>query len=237
MGSDPAVPKLEEILPKLSAKFAENVGKSLSATPTALGPIEIKARAIAILGELVRSDNNLRQHQSQLGLAFDEVFADLILSAHLGACCLDNPAQIVLRRALETGIAVSFLWDSPAAFFGWTAHDKDLSFRNMIEFISGESYRTMLLHENPDYKGEVFIDPTRAETLYRTFSNVTHGKWTTFEAAAPDRFSHNISEWVAHLLRIEEVENLLLNVWRVRFPKHFVELMIRIPAIERLNQI
>ena len=86
-------------------------------------------------------------------------------------------------------------------------------------------------------KGEVFIDPTRAETLYRTFSNVTHGKWTTFEAAAPDRFSHNISEWVAHLLRIEEVENLLLNVWRVRFPKHFVELMIRIPAIERLNQI
>lgn len=232
MESDPVVPRLEEILPKLSAKFAENVAKSLAATPTALTPIEIKARAIALLGELVRADKNLARHQSQLGLAFDEVFADLTLSAYLGACCLDNPARIVLRRALETGIAISFLWDSPCAFYGWTAHDKDLNFRGMVEFISSESYKTMLLNENPNYKGESVVDVTRAETLYRAFSNVTHGKWATFEAAAPDRFSHNVTEWTAHLLNIGEVEDLLLKAWRVRFQPHFAELLTRIPALE-----
>jgi hypothetical protein len=226
---------LEKILPNLSAKFSENVLKSLAAAPTAVIPIEIKARAIATLGEVVRADKNLQKHQSQLGLAFDEVFADVILSAYLGASCLDNPARIVLRRALETGIAISFLWDSPCAFYGWKTHDKDLNFRSMVEFLSGESYKTLLLHENQEYSGQPVIDSDRAEGLYRSFSNVTHGKWSTFEASAPDRFSHNISDWTEHLLLIGEVQHLLLNLWKYRFPIHFAEVLIRVPAVGSLR--
>jgi hypothetical protein len=231
--SDPAVPKLESILPQLSKKFADNMAKSLDAVASALEPVEVKARAIAIMGELVRADQSLAPHQAKLGQAFDEVFADLILSSYLGACCLDNAACIVLRRALETGVAVAYLWDNPCVFYGWTTHDEDLSFRKMVEFLVSDSYKTLLLHENPLYKNEEVIDAGQAESLYRRFSNVTHGKWATFESALPNRFSHNASEWTAHLVHISEVQNILLNVWRLRFPRLFKEVISRLPALEQ----
>jgi hypothetical protein len=235
LASDSAVPKLENILPQLSLKFAENVTKSLGAVPAALEPVEIKARATAILGELIGEDVRLAPHQSKLGQAFDEVFTDLILSSYLGASCLDNPACIVLRRALETGVAIAYLWDSPCAFYGWTAHDKDLSFKSMVEFLASDSYKTLLSHENPSYTGETVIDVAQAESLYRAFSNITHGKWTTFESALPDRFSHNASDWTAQLIRISDVQDILLNLWKLRFPVLFKELISRLPALEQIT--
>jgi hypothetical protein len=199
-----------------------------------LEAIEIKARAIAILGELARADRQSSQHQSKLAAAFDEVFADITLSAYLAACCLDNPACIVLRRAFETGIAIAFLWDSPYQFYAWSAHDEDLNFRAMVEFLASAAYKTLLLNENAGYKGEAVISLSDAEALYRTLSNVTHGKWSTFESALPDRFSHNPSEWTAHILRVAQVEDILLKIWRLRFVNLFLELLVRLPALERV---
>ncbi len=234
MITDPTVQRLDNILPELNKKLAENIFKSLAVAPAALDSIEIKARAIAILGELIRADRQSFQHQSKLAAAFDEVFADITLSAYLGACCLDNPACVVLRRAFETGIAIAFLWDSPCEFYAWSAHDKDLNFRAMVEFLSSDAYKTLLLHETSGYKGESVISAPQAEAVYRALSNVTHGKWSTFESAMPDRFSHNPSEWAAHILRITQIEDILLTIWRLRFPTLFLSLIGKLPALARV---
>lgn len=233
MNNDAAVPRLEKILPELGSRFSENVTRSLSSSSSSLEAIELKARAVAVIGELLRNDRSAPPHRVKLTQAFDEVFADLILSCYLAAAGLDNPACSVLRRAFETGIAITFLWDSPCAFYGWTAHDKDLSFRAMVEFVASDSYKTLLLHETSGYKGQPVIEISEAEALYRALSNVTHGKWATFESPLPDRFSHNVGDWTTHLVRLGQVESILLYLWKLRFEVIVAELHLRIPALEK----
>ena len=71
--------------------------------------------------------------------------------------------------------------------------------------------------QNPKYKGFEIIDSGRARSLYRSLSNIIHGKMTTFESVLPDRFEHNKADWRLHLERVCEVETLMLALWENRF--------------------
>ncbi len=105
----------------------------------------------------------------------------------------------------------------------------------MLELLSSEAYKTLLMNWNDEYKGGLVIDVSEAEALYRTLSNITHGKWSTFESTMPDRFSHNPAEWTNHVLRIEKVEDMLLKLLEPRFPGPFKELLTTLPALRQAN--
>lgn len=169
------------------------------------------------MGQLIAEDHYLEPHQKELVPVFDEVFADLILSLYFTACGLDKPAQNVLRRAFELGIAIIYLWDLPQAFWSWNTHDADLNFREVIEFLTEDSYKTFLKSLDPSYTGCDLFGPKEANDIYRTLSNTIHGKMATHIPHLPNRFSHSASAWHNHIKLAERVLDVLISISCKRF--------------------
>jgi hypothetical protein len=93
------------------------------------------------------------------------------------------------------GIALIFLWDLPCTFWGWKEHDNDLNFKEMIEHLSSDSYRTYIKNININYKDEEILHIIDARRLYRELSNITHGKISSFESNLPERFTYSLCDW------------------------------------------
>lgn len=221
-----------EVYQELHKKFKSNFNTSLKHDLDLLSKVEIKARSIAVLGQIIKNDEGLDIHQQELTALFDEMFSDISLSIYLSSCALDNPAQIQMRKVLELGIAVVYLWDMPHIFWGWKKHDYDLSFGEMLDHIAKEGYRSYLSSFNQQYSASSeILNFKDARRLYRDFSNTVHGKITTFETPLAKRFSHNKEDWKIMLDNCEQVEDILLGFWKVRFFKYFPELLKQIPAL------
>jgi hypothetical protein len=235
--NDLSVPEFNELLPELSNKFVSNLTECLKLNPINLSNIEAKGRAIALLGSVLRTSGYSARHHTELLVTFDEIFADTVLSILFAGWGLDIPARIILRRALELGIAVLYLWDLPVQFAGWKDHDKDLNFREMTEHLSTDSYKTFISSENPAYKGEQVLNLTCINHLYRRLSNTSHGKWSTFEALSRHPYSFDSADWSGHLRTIAEVEDLLLGLWRLRFPHEYGKLTHELPTITQETMI
>lgn len=148
---------------------------------------------------------------------------------------MENPAKIQLRRVLELGIAIVFLWDMPHVFWGWKSHDNDLNFNDMLEHFSKEGYKSYIKSINKDYNYDEIVKFKDARRLYRILSNTVHGKITTFESNLPKRYSHQVEDWRSFLQLAEEVEDLVLGLWEKRLNKYFPELYSQLPAIKILN--
>jgi hypothetical protein len=221
------------IFTELEQKFTNNLNQCLSGGEPGLEETELKARAAALLAQILREKTDLAAHQIELLAVFDEVFADLILSLYFSACSLDKPAEIVLRRALELGVATVYLWDLPHAFWGWKDHDCDLNFNAMTEHLAKDSYRTFIRRINPAQGGGEVFDLGEAKRLYRVLSNTAHGKICTLESNLPGRFSHSQTDWTQHLSTMRDVEGILLGMWEARFPEGVAELKERLPALSR----
>lgn len=158
----------------------------------------------------------------------------MIISIYLAGCALDKPAQGLLRRVIELGVGIVYLWDLPHKFWGWKDNDIDLSFNEMLCHINSPEYTTLVSKENPKYQQEALIDRKRADEIYGSLSDTIHGKISTFESVLPDRYDFNINDWTEHLNKIEEIENILLNLWKRRFTHVTEELHIKCPQLQRI---
>jgi hypothetical protein len=222
-----------KIFRELEQKFTNNLNKCISGEQPELEETELKARAVAVLGQILGEKSDLAPHQSELVAVFDEVFADMVVSMYLSACALDKPAEIVLRRALELGIATVYLWDLPHVFWAWKDHDCDLNFNAMTEHLAKESYGTFIKSINTKHVGSEVFDCSQTKKLYRMLSNTAHGKISTLESNLPDRFSHSTIDWTQHLSTIKDVQAILQQLWEARFPESMHELKNRLSALSR----
>lgn len=193
--------------------------------------LDRKARTFVALGQVISEDNSLLPHQKEIVTVFNEVFADVILSIYFSACGLYKPAQMVLRRALELGMAIIYLWDLPQEFWSWNAHDVDLNFKEMLDFLMKDSYKTFLKSLAPSYGGGDLFNQKEARDIYRILSNTIHGKMTTHISYLPNRFSHDASAWRDHLKLVERVLDLLIPISYGRFFSYIDELNRKMPNI------
>ncbi len=222
-----------QALIELESKFRDNLDKFIKQGDNAYKEIDLKARAIAAIGQVASKAEGIQPHQTETTLVFAEVFSDMVLSMYFTACALDKPAQSVLRRSLELGIAIVYIWDLPQAFWGWKAHDYDLNFNEMIEHLSKDSYKSFLASLDIQYTDGLF-EHSEARRLYRVLSNTVHGKIVTHESNLPDRFSHNTKDCRANLDLILRVQRVLLRLYKNRFPAYFLEMSRMIPAINTI---
>ena len=214
----------ECLLIELHTKFSDNIMKSLE-DENKHQALEFRAKQFALLGQIIKEDTLDTTHL-ELYPIFDEVSSDCILSLYLASCSLDKPAQIILRRALELGIALVYLWDLPCTFWGWKSHDVDLNFNEMINYLTHDSYNTYIKSINPNL-GNALFNSTDARVLYRELSNTTHGKITTFETNLPHRFSYNTTDWKSHLNDVRRVEDIIHDIWWTRFSEYIPEFRSR----------
>lgn len=220
-----------QVLTELDSKFRENMSSFLKQGNASCKEIDIQARAIAAIGQIASEAKGLQPNQSEITLIFSEVFSDIILSVYFTACALDRPAQSILRRALELGIAIVYLWDLPHAFWGWKMHDSDLNFNEMAEHLSRNGYKSFLSSVNSQYQGDSLFDYVEARRLYRVLSNTIHGKISTHESNLPDRFSYNPEDCQCNLDLINRVQKILLELFKNRFPDYFSEMSKILPVI------
>jgi len=224
-----------EVFRKLSAQFAQNFTTALNTKIPEVGRVELKSRCLASVGELLRDKCAVSNTQKQIAPIYDEVFADCICSMYLAAQGLDKPAQLVLRRVLELGLAAAYLWDQPHVFWGWKEFDQDLSFTEIAGYLSSQAYLRFVASENGASEPVPLIDVTLARNEYRALSNTVHGKVSTFESPLIDRFRHSDVDWKAHLVRLESIQDLLLNLARGRFAAVRERLTIVQPQIVPLS--
>lgn len=225
------------IMEKLNSKFANNLMQCLKEKTEHLAGVEKKARLFAALGQVLAESSDLNPHQKELVPIFDEVFSDVTISLYLAACGLDKPAQIILRRVLELGNAVIYLWDLPHMFWGWKCHSLDLNFKEMVDHLSKDHYRTFLKSISKGYKGEDICDFKQAKQLYGSLSDTAHGKISTFESNLPDRFAYNQADWLNHLRSVEQVEDILLDLWQKRFPTALLEVKPKLPVMPKTKGV
>jgi hypothetical protein len=201
----------------LHKKFSNNLSLALAQDKCLPSTAEVQARAIPAIAKILRDKLELTDWQQDALCMFDEVFADVICSIYLSACGLDKPAQMILRRALEVGIATVYVWDLPHVFLGWKDHDKDLNFNEMLDHFATQGFNSLVRSQNAMYTGGELIDAGLARSLYRKLSNIVHGKMTSFESVLPDKFQYNREDWRQHLEQVCDVENLLFRLWSNRF--------------------
>ncbi|MFE1744740.1 hypothetical protein [Coleofasciculus sp. H7-2] len=233
--SEEQSPGATQIFIELQEKLRQNLKVSLLENIEKLSQVEIKARAFAILGQVIREKPYLSQSQKEITTIFDEVFADVVTSVYLAGCSLDKPAQTLLRRVLELGVAIIYLWDMPHQFWGWKCHDKDLNFNEMIDYLNSPSYKSFILNENYKKSTGFLFEVEECKKIYRILSNTIHGKISTFESVLPDRFNHNSVDWQKHLDLVMQVQNILLHLWENRFSDSFFELEKKLPSLSRLQ--
>lgn len=223
-----------QILPELNTKFTTNLTNFLAEGEMACKEIDLKARAIAAIGQIALEEQALDPNRTEIAFIFNEVFSDIILSIYFTACALDKPAQSNLRRALELGVAIVYLWDLPHVFWSWKVHDSDLNFNDMLDHLSKDGYKSFLKSMNSQYTGDSLFDYNEARRLYRILSNTIHGKIFTHESNLPDRFSYNFEDWQLNLDLIGRVQVILLQLYKNRFSDYFAEMSRRIPSTSTL---
>jgi len=117
---------LAAVMTSLHSKFDENFKSAMGGSHPLLAKAELKARGVNEVAEVLRSSKDLTRTQEEILAIFDEVFADLVTSTYLASLALDKPARMLLRRALELGVAIVYLWDMPHLYWMWKSHDADL---------------------------------------------------------------------------------------------------------------
>jgi hypothetical protein len=221
------------ILQNLHDKFGVNLKTALSQNGSLLKEVELKARALQLANKALLSIAT-QEHHREMTQICDEIFSDTVISIYLAGCTLDKPAHAALRRALELGVAVIYLWDLPHEYWGWKMHGQDLSFSNMLTHLDRSDYRSMLSKINPTTPTWT-VATTEAKRLYRILSDTVHGKPSTLELTSPTRFEFASADWETHLTHTRDVENLLIASYCGRFPNITEELNKQLPQLQRIS--
>lgn len=230
-------PKINEIIESLHLKFGDNLKICLSENITILEEVEIKTRGSYILGRLINRDTTISETQKEITKIYPEIFTDLTVSIYLACCAIDNSPKILLRRVLELGIAVVYLWDLPYKYWNWKKnddHNSDLNFKEMLDYLNNAGYIDFVNQKNNTTMSE-FINKSSVNNIYRELSNIIHGKSENFESNNPDRFQHKKEDLLEVLNYALNIENILLSVWKKRFPTHFSQMEVELLAITKYN--
>jgi hypothetical protein len=204
-----------DVLHKLHEKFASNISASVG-DPGAYASAETRLRCLPVVHDLLRAPSNT-PHQQELLTLFDELFADGTASLYLSATGLQMAARMLLRRVLEIGVAVVYLWDLPHEFWGWHSHDKDLSFKRMITHLGDEQYKTFVSRDGAVLTGGAIIDGGAAENLYGALSDTVHGKYAQFSIPLAKRFEFSAAEWHGHGDLVNGTLKTLIALYESRF--------------------
>lgn len=224
-----------EVFRKLAAQFTQNFTTAFSLLVPEIKRVELKSRCLSSIGEILHSKCATSDTQKQIATIFDEVFADCVCSIYLAGQGLDKPAQLVLRRVLELGLAAVYLWDQPHILWGWKEFDEDLRFTEITTYLSTPSYLRFVASENKQVDPTPIFDASIARNEYRALSNTVHGKISTFESPLIDRFRHSDGDWKSHLARLEAIQDLLINATCARFAAVRENLKIIQPQIAPLS--
>jgi hypothetical protein len=232
--SDPMCQKTDGgagVIRRLASQFTENMEAALSKSSPDLARVELKARCLSSVGDILRTECAESETHKNIACIYDEIFADSICSVYLAAQGLDKPAQVLLRRVLELGVAATYLWDCPNVYWGWKEYDKDLGFTEVTDQLSDPSYLRFVASENGRFDESSIYDVTLARKEYRSLSNTVHGKIATFETTLADKFRHSDADWVSHVARLEAIQDLILSLAKGRFAKVREKLLIVQPQL------
>ena len=64
-------------------------------------------------------------------------------------------------------------------------------------------------------------------------SNVIHGRSISFESRDPDRFKYKKDDLTLILTYIIKTQNIILSIWKLRFPEHFNQLENKLTSLTR----
>jgi hypothetical protein len=220
---------------ELGSKLNKNFESALGTEQTEFNKAEIKARAFVEVGRILSDCEDITLTQKECICVFEEMFGDTICSLYFAACALDKPAQMLLRRVLELGVAVVYLWDLPHKYWGWKCHDEDLAFREMLTHLTAESYLTFASRTNSKFTDTQILDVASARKIYGELSDATHGKMATFESVSPNRYNFTTADWQRHLCLTNSVQDILLKLWANRFKGVAEQLPVVMPQLSKLT--
>lgn len=220
-----------DVLQGLARKFHTNLEGAILALSTEFEDTDIKLRHLASKGHQLGALPSLTQTQRALAELCHVLFCDAACSMYLAACALDAPARMVLRRTLELGTAVIYLWDTPVAYTAWKELGKDLSFKAMSEHLASEEYRRFI-ETTQDGRVAGRADLDIGQSLYRELSETAHGKPASLEVSLADHFVFNAEYCSKHLRAIRNVCAHLVALFEYRFgtpPMHEADLASATP--------
>lgn len=194
----------------LSDKFNSNFRQWQEIPSKRLDKVMTSIFTLNTVAEVLNGKKN-SVHQDVCIKIFNEIIADTSSSLYLSACAIDKPANIVLRRILELGVASIYLWDMPHMVYLWKNHDQDLSFSDMLKHINNKGYMDYF-KENEKIQGEInVIDANMAQKIYGKLSDVVHGKITSFETDLPNKFTFEYECWERFIGLAEVVLSMIIN--------------------------
>lgn len=208
--------KPNEIMIELNKKFNSNFQECTAIDNSKLDKSFNGLHCIAAVGEILSTRKGSKHHEICCKV-YDEIFSDGVSSIYLAANAMDKPANIVLRRILELGLAAIYLWDMPHMAFSWNHYDQNLSFSEMLNHINSKGYISYVNNENQTKIENEIIPSNRAQKIYGMLSDIVHGKITTFESSMPDRFKFVKEEWGQFIELVDEVITILINAFILRF--------------------
>ncbi len=205
-----------QVMVELNKKFNGNFEQWKTLYEHNLENTFLSLQCVALVGEIL-NERKYSKHHDICCKIYDEIFSDGVASLYLATNAMDKPANIVLRRVFELGLAALYLWDMPHMAFSWDQHDQDLSFSEMLSHINSKGYISYINEESKaKIEGEL-ISLTRAQKIYGILSDIVHGKITTFESSMADRFKFVQGDWENFVKLIEEVVLMLLKAYLIRF--------------------
>lgn len=205
-----------QVMLELNQKFNGNFEQWKALDEHNLENTFLSLQCVAIVGETLK-ERKYSKHHDICCKIYDEIFSDGVAALYLASNAMDKPANIVLRRALELGLAALYLWDMPHMAFSWDQHDQDLGFSEMLSHINSKGYISYVIAENNANIECELISSTRAQKIYGILSDIVHGKITTFESSMAERFKFVEDDWNNFVKLIEEVVLMLLKAYLIRF--------------------
>ncbi len=206
----------DEILNELKNKFDLNYAKWLKLDHQDVYKTFLCARSISEIGQILK-ERSTSKHQKRCCEIFDEVFSDVVSATYLATCALDKPANIVLRRVIELGVASIYLWDMPHVTYSWEFNDQDLNFNEMIDHINADGYKRYVSNEVDEIIEGDLIDSNPLKKYYGELSDIVHGKITSFESNLPNRFTFSKTDWDSFISKINKILKILVDAYLKRF--------------------
>jgi hypothetical protein len=206
----------KDIIIELDQKFRMNFECWTALSDSKLDKVFVGLRCIGAIGELLEPHKSAKHHDICCKL-YDEIFSDGVSAIYLASIAMDKPANIVLRRIIELGVAAVYLWDMPHVAYSWNSNECDLSFSEMLKHVNSEGYRTFISNENSTSIDTEIFDSSSCQKIYGSLSDIVHGKITTFESSLPDRFVFSNDDWHSFIDLLEDVLDILIKAYLMRY--------------------
>lgn len=200
---------------ELKNKFNRNFNDWSNLENNLLDKTFLCLHSIAEIGEILRAKQSSKHHEVCCRI-YDEIFSDAVSSLYLAACAIDKPANIILRRVLELGVAAIYLWDMPHITYSWREYNQDLSFSEMLSHVNSQGYIAYVADENEASMDDEIFPSDTCKKIYNELSDIIHGKLTSFESLLPDRFSFIENDWIKFVELTEKVLEILVKAYLSR---------------------